>query len=68
MGSPGCPLVPPKGLGVHAPKQEKVHIASKWDSILLLSMIPDQVASKGPGVSNRSGGVEFHYPYSTKER
>jgi hypothetical protein len=31
MGRPGCPLAPPKGLGVRAPKQEKVHIASKWD-------------------------------------
>jgi hypothetical protein len=30
-GAPGMPLAPPKGLGVHAPKQEKVHIASKWD-------------------------------------
>jgi hypothetical protein len=32
MGRLGCPLAPPKGLGVHAPKQEKVHIASKWDT------------------------------------
>jgi hypothetical protein len=24
-------LKAPKGLGVHAPKREKVHIAGKWD-------------------------------------
>jgi hypothetical protein len=35
MGRPGCPLASPKGLGVRAPKQEKVHIASKWDTDLV---------------------------------
>jgi hypothetical protein len=24
-------LTPPKGLGVRAPKREKVHMATKWD-------------------------------------
>jgi hypothetical protein len=35
MGRPGCPLAPPRGLGARTPKQEKVHIASKWDTDLV---------------------------------